>query len=111
MSTNCVHCIVNQRTGNDLLCDECRGASWDPGGPDCPSSCSGRRIGDFGQRYEVRCMNADKVEITVGWSNIYPHNILFGIDAHPSLSDGRVIERSPVDRAKSRRTSNETATR
>ena len=24
MSTNCVRCIKNKRTGSDLLCDECR---------------------------------------------------------------------------------------
>lgn len=24
MSTNCVRCIKNERTGTDLLCDECR---------------------------------------------------------------------------------------
>ena|GEM_PF-4705462 len=24
MSTNCVNCVVNDRTGTDLLCDECR---------------------------------------------------------------------------------------
>jgi len=26
MSTNCIHCIKNERTGPDLLCDECRKA-------------------------------------------------------------------------------------
>jgi len=24
MSINCIHCVVNDRTGIDLLCDECR---------------------------------------------------------------------------------------
>lgn len=24
MSTNCINCVVNDRTGNDLLCDQCR---------------------------------------------------------------------------------------
>ena len=24
MSTNCIMCVVKPRTGNDLLCDECR---------------------------------------------------------------------------------------
>jgi hypothetical protein len=24
MSTNCIRCVVNKRTGGDLLCDECR---------------------------------------------------------------------------------------
>ena len=24
MSTNCIDCIKNKRTGSDLLCDECR---------------------------------------------------------------------------------------
>ena len=24
MSTNCIDCIKNERTGSDLLCDECR---------------------------------------------------------------------------------------
>jgi len=26
MSTNCISCVVNERTGNDLLCDRCRAA-------------------------------------------------------------------------------------
>ena len=26
MSTNCISCIKNERTGSDLLCDECRKA-------------------------------------------------------------------------------------
>lgn len=26
MSTNCIHCVVNDRTGFDLLCDTCRAA-------------------------------------------------------------------------------------
>lgn len=26
MSTNCIKCVTNRRTGNDLLCDECRTA-------------------------------------------------------------------------------------
>ncbi len=24
MSTNCINCISNERTGSDLLCDDCR---------------------------------------------------------------------------------------
>lgn len=27
MSTNCINCVVNKRTGPDLLCDECRTTS------------------------------------------------------------------------------------
>lgn len=25
MSTNCIHCGINERTDSDLLCDDCRG--------------------------------------------------------------------------------------
>lgn len=30
MSENCIHCIVNKRTGGDLLCDECRAKCKSP---------------------------------------------------------------------------------
>ncbi len=29
MSTNCVECLTNKRTGSDLLCDDCRGTCAD----------------------------------------------------------------------------------
>lgn len=29
MSTNCIKCVVRQRTGFDLLCDECRQTARD----------------------------------------------------------------------------------
>lgn len=30
MSTNCIRCVKNKRTGMDLLCDECRASGSSP---------------------------------------------------------------------------------
>lgn len=61
MSTNCVRCVVNERTGlTDLLCDECRDKERLM--PTMVSKCCGAPIceGYSGKSRTVCCSKCDR---------------------------------------------------
>ena len=52
------------------------------------------KIGDHGQRYEVRCIDGDGKEMIVGWSEKYPQSLVDAVNATPSWTKPRVIDRN-----------------
>lgn len=64
MSTNCISCVVNKRTGPDLLCDSCREAKKTL--KDCPICGSIRSMeprGEFLYCRNFKCEHYEKVEV------------------------------------------------
>lgn len=53
---------------------------------------TGLKVGDKGQRYEVRCKDSLGHEIIVGWADD-PKNLVEAIKLHPSNHSHRVIDR------------------
>lgn len=54
------------------------------------------KVGDKGQRYEVRCKNAIGDEIVVGWADD-PKTLVESVELHPSFHSPKVIDRKPKD--------------
>ncbi len=50
------------------------------------------KIGDHGQRYEIRCVDGDGKEIAFGWAND-PEAFRKSIELHPSYHSRRVVDR------------------
>ena len=57
MSTNCVSCIKNERTGTDLLCDDCRAKELAALGLELGRRL--KRIAEIIEDVDQRCMAAD----------------------------------------------------
>lgn len=53
------------------------------------------KVGDRGQRYEVRYLVDDGSEHVFGWSESYPQGYVDAIKAHPVWHSPRVIDRRP----------------
>jgi len=52
------------------------------------------RVGDEGQRYEVRCKNEDGEDVGVGWTDKEDGGgLVESINMHPSWHDPYVIDR------------------
>ena len=54
------------------------------------------RIGDKGQRYEIRAIQNDGEEVRIGWSDD-PEGFARAVKLHPGLKGRRVIDREAAE--------------
>lgn len=88
MSTNCIRCVVETRTGPDLLCDRCRNGQCD---------LSRRaQIGDRGQRFEVVSIDPEGKRRVWGWTDVEGGGVLAeSARMHPWSKSVEVFDRHP----------------